>query len=397
MAGLEARSAAVLPLRDQVAIRREAGRRPLRYGGEYVGLVERLGGTRRGSLELSPEGLHFLPDDGSGPLHWPISRIRAVGASSTSLQLAVEGEPLRAIRLQTTSLRLWEELLEDLIRRQRCAPDAPGDVVEFLPRITMRDELERRAAGSDSPAATRGDPALAEAHAGEAGRGRHPTADHRSKRLTEETPKHEGNPLYRTLQRLVPVLARVLAGPLSVVGRENIPRTGPFLLIPNHQSFIDPIIVQAISPRPVYTMTKSTEFSAPGLGAVLPALLAFPAHRFEVDPQVVRRALRLLDDGRPVSIYMEGERSWDGRLQSPRLGTLRLILKAGVPVIPCGISGSYDVLPRWDHALRRAPIRVAFGAPMHFPQSDDRAEREALLADVARRLSGAIRELAGQD
>ena len=50
-----------------------------------------------------------------------------------------------------------------------------------------------------------------------------------------------------------------------------------------------------------------------------------------------------------MGVFPEGERSWDGRLQPLRSGTIRLLLKAGVPVIPCGMVGIYEVFPRWGH------------------------------------------------
>ncbi|MBX6363605.1 MAG: 1-acyl-sn-glycerol-3-phosphate acyltransferase [Gemmatimonadetes bacterium] len=195
--------------------------------------------------------------------------------------------------------------------------------------------------------------------------------------------------LYRFCQRLVR-LGWPLIGPLEVHGLENVPEHGPFLLIANHQSILDPILVQAIMRRPLYTMAKSTQFTGRIMGWLMPRLLAFPVRRYRVDPQVVRVALRHLDRGDGVGVYIEGERSWDGRLQPPRLGTVRLVLKAGVPVIPCGVSGTYDVWPRWDRGLRRAPVGVAFGAPIRFPKLDDRAEREKALPKAASDLMAAI-------
>ncbi|HSH45804.1 MAG TPA: lysophospholipid acyltransferase family protein [Longimicrobiales bacterium] len=198
---------------------------------------------------------------------------------------------------------------------------------------------------------------------------------------------------YRFAQRLARTLWPLVGG-LQVDGLENIPEEGPFLLLANHQSYLDPILIQAVIPRVVYAMAKSTQFSDPWTGGLLKRLKSFPARRFEVDPQSVRIALRKLQEGEGVAIYVEGERSWDGRLQEPRRGTLRVILKAGVPVIPCGISGAYDVWPRWDSRLRRGNVRIRFGQPMAFPQLDDRAERDALLPETRDRIMSTIADLA---
>lgn len=195
----------------------------------------------------------------------------------------------------------------------------------------------------------------------------------------------------QTLVRIVrPAVAK-----LEVTGLENIPAEGAFLLVANHQSYLDPVLIQATVRRPIHTMAKSTQFSDPLTGRILRKIKVFPVRRFEPDPQAVRIALRRLAEGEGVGIYVEGERTWDGRLQPPRLGALRLILKAGAPVVPCGVSGTYDMWPRWDRALERGRARLAFGPPMRFPQIDGKAERDAALPQTADRLMGALAELAG--
>jgi len=201
--------------------------------------------------------------------------------------------------------------------------------------------------------------------------------------------------LYGFLQHTVRAFWH-LVGPLHVRGAGNVPSNGPFLLIANHESYLDPILIQAVCPRPVRAMAKSTQFTSRFYRAIMVPLGAFPVRRFEIDPQAVRQVLRALEAGEGVCIYIEGERSWDARLQPPRLGTVRLILKAGVPVIPCAIRGSYDVMPRWDSRIRRAPVFITFGEPLRFPRLDSRADREAVLPLAASRITAAIQELLDQ-
>ncbi len=187
---------------------------------------------------------------------------------------------------------------------------------------------------------------------------------------------------------IMPVLTRT-----EVRGIEHIPETGPFFLIPNHQSVLDPLMLQAVCPRTVHAMTKSTQFGSPFMRWVLPRIGAFPTRRYRVDPQTVRVALRELKRGRGVGIYPEGERSWDATLQPLRRGTVRLLLKGGVPVVPCGISGSYDVWPRWSKRPRRCPVRIQFGEPILFGAHNDREAREAALPAATARIERALRGL----
>jgi 1-acyl-sn-glycerol-3-phosphate acyltransferase len=178
---------------------------------------------------------------------------------------------------------------------------------------------------------------------------------------------------------------------VEVRGLENVPETGAFLVIANHQSFLDPILVQAVCPRIVHAMAKSTQFGSPLYRGLMSQLFVFPVRRFEVDPQAVRQVLRRLKAGNGVVVYIEGERSWDGQLQPPRLGTVRLALKAGVPIVPVRIDGSYDAWPRWDRKIQRSRVRIEFREPLHLPQLDGRVAREPHVAEAADRLMAALR------
>lgn len=197
---------------------------------------------------------------------------------------------------------------------------------------------------------------------------------------------------YRTLKPVARVLGR-LGARVWINGLERIPSEGPFLLISNHQSALDPIFIQAWAPREIHAMTKSTQFRHPLFRWLIPRLRGFPTRRYRVDPQAVRVALRRLSEGKGVSIYAEGERTWDGRVHPFRRGTVRLALRAGVPIIPCGISGSFDVWPRWAGRPRRADVTVRYGEPIHWKAHRDRGERERALPEAAAALEAAVRDL----
>ena len=180
-------------------------------------------------------------------------------------------------------------------------------------------------------------------------------------------------------------------------GIDNLPAAGPCLLVPNHQSILDPLVLQMGLSRQVDSMTKSTQFSGLFFRWFLPRIHAFPVRRYRTDPQSVRVALRRLGEGRAVCVYPEGERSWDGRLQPLRRGTLRLILRAGVPVVPIGIDGTFRTWPRWARRPRRGfTAHVRIGKPIHFRAYLNRQEREAALPEAERVLRQALLELSGE-
>ncbi|CAN5622943.1 lysophospholipid acyltransferase family protein [soil metagenome] len=195
-------------------------------------------------------------------------------------------------------------------------------------------------------------------------------------------------------------LALPRIAPVEVHGLENLPDSGGALLLANHQSALDPFVLQTWSPRPVRAMTKSTQFGSPFMKWVLPRLGAFPVRRFQVDPQSVRTVLRLLAAGEWVCIYPEGERSWDARLQPFRRGALRTGLAAihlGTPVVPVGLDGMYDLLPRWGR-LRRPDraIRLSFGEPIRMGPFADRKERDDAIPEMRRKLQEALLQLSGE-
>jgi 1-acyl-sn-glycerol-3-phosphate acyltransferase len=203
------------------------------------------------------------------------------------------------------------------------------------------------------------------------------------------------HPLYWTLAHPTRWFLRATAR-IEVEGLDNVPMKGPFLILPNHQSVVDPFLVQSCCPRSVHSMTKSTQFGVPGVRWLLPRIGAFPVRRYQVDPQCVRVALRLLDRGEGVCIYPEGERSWDGSIYPFRRGTLHLALRAGVPIVPVGVGGTFQYWPRWL-ALPQpgARIRLAFGRPLQFEAITDREEREARLPGFERLLATRLRDLSG--
>lgn len=203
------------------------------------------------------------------------------------------------------------------------------------------------------------------------------------------------------------MLYRVLRGTMSLYfrarlkirfeGEENVPDKGPFIVVLSHQSHLDSLLLHTFCPRLMFTLAKSSVFRTRFMAWLAPRVGAVPTRRYQIDPQAVRVALRMIERGEGVGVFPEGERSWDGRLQPLRRGTIRLLLKAGVPVIPCGLVGTYEVFPRWGQmnwakvGFGREPVIIRYGQPMHFGKHDDRASREGALPEATLRIETALR------
>jgi 1-acyl-sn-glycerol-3-phosphate acyltransferase len=143
---------------------------------------------------------------------------------------------------------------------------------------------------------------------------------------------------------------------LRILGEEHVPRTGPLIVAANHVSNLDPPVLGAALPRPLYYMAKAELFRIPVLGAIITQLRAFPVDRARGDVSAIRRAVEVLKMGAAVGIFPEGGRNREGhnRIHS---GVALLASLTGAPVLPVYIDGTKE---------RFARITVIFGEPMTF-------------------------------
>ena len=168
---------------------------------------------------------------------------------------------------------------------------------------------------------------------------------------------------------------------LRVSNRQAIPRTGPFLLLPNHTSVMDPGWAAWRADRKMHFMASSNLFRSRVLGRLLSILGAFPKERFVKDRDSMAELQRLWDLGRGITIFSEGLRTWDGRTQRPSGGIGRLIKRLKGPVVFARIKSGHLFQPRWADYPRWVSVHVEYEGPVTWP---DEATAEEITADVAR-------------
>lgn len=152
---------------------------------------------------------------------------------------------------------------------------------------------------------------------------------------------------------------------LTVEGKENMPKTGPVLLASNHCSHLDPPLIALSVFRRLTFLAKEELFSVPVLGSLILSFGAHPVARRQGDVKAIRTALRLLKEGDVLLIFPEGTRSEDGHLQIFENGLAWLSLRAGVPVVPMHITGTYEAYPKGARFPRPAKVHVRLGAPIY--------------------------------
>ncbi len=123
-------------LQDRVLARFALGQEAIRYGSEYLGMMERLGEPRAGTLTLTTESLRLELEDGESHL-WPLEDIAALQASGRNVQVRPRGQPIISFSFPDTSARLWDESLAAALR-QCWRRLGRGEIMEFQPRIVAR-------------------------------------------------------------------------------------------------------------------------------------------------------------------------------------------------------------------------------------------------------------------
>ena len=199
---------------------------------------------------------------------------------------------------------------------------------------------------------------------------------------------------------IIGFVSRLLWG-ARIEGVEHLPRTGPFILVTNHTSNLDPLMMGWASGnqigRVVHFMAKIEMRSWPFLGWLATQSGVFFVRRGERDRAAQAFALEALADGRPIAIFPEGTRSRTGHLREGKPGAALLAMRSGVPLVPAGISGTQRIFPSGAWFPRSSKVRIRIGEPFTLPhQPTGRLDRDALAAGTERIMS-AIEQLLPED
>lgn len=194
---------------------------------------------------------------------------------------------------------------------------------------------------------------------------------------------------YRGLRFAVLALARALFR-FSVVGDDRLPRIGAAVLVSNHISWLDPILLPLALPRKPAFLAMEELWRMPGVGLVMRAWgrLAIPLNREAADAAAFKGALRALKDGAFLIVFPEGGISPDGRLRPFHRGAALLAARARVPLVPIAIAGTADALPLGRIIPRPRPITIRIGTPIPAPgpSRDDLARASDQAASQIRAL-----------
>jgi 1-acyl-sn-glycerol-3-phosphate acyltransferase len=204
---------------------------------------------------------------------------------------------------------------------------------------------------------------------------------------------HRRRPHYVIAQCVIRFVARVLMGYESS-GTENIPREGAFLVAASHKSNLDPLLVGASLPRELRYFAKRELFVNPMLGRLIRAYGAMPVDRAGADRRALTTALEILSSGQGLLIFPEGTRIRRPGVGEAKPGIGMLAIRSGAPVIPAWAGSTWN--PRRS-LLRRKPVRILFGAPLHFSSPADAGAARQAYEDATAVIMGAIARLGSDE
>jgi 1-acyl-sn-glycerol-3-phosphate acyltransferase len=180
----------------------------------------------------------------------------------------------------------------------------------------------------------------------------------------------------------------------EVHGAENVPKDGGCVIASNHVSFLDPALIgAAVRHRPVRFMARDTLFRNPLFGRFLRNILVMPISREKGDIGALKRSIEALRRGSCVGVFPEGTRSVTGELQPAKGGIGFLIAKAGVPVVPVYLDGSYRAYPKGGKFIKPCKIRIFIGQPIKPEELTSIGEDREGYATIGRLIMERISEL----
>lgn len=167
--------------------------------------------------------------------------------------------------------------------------------------------------------------------------------------------------------RMIQIFMQTLLVPLMRYRAEGLERypadTGALLLI-NHQSYLDPMLVGLPLRRPVSFLARDSLFRVPVIGWILKKTYVMPINRERAGTASIRTAISRMQEGYLVGVFPEGTRTESGEIGDLKPGFIALIRRVDQPIIPVGISGAYRAMPRGSLLIRPARVAVYVGEPL---------------------------------
>lgn len=191
----------------------------------------------------------------------------------------------------------------------------------------------------------------------------------------------------------------------DVKGLENLPVGRPFILAPNHASYLEHMLISSIIvpkiDKKLYFIAKKEHFegvSQKSWHKIWTRYVGYiPIDRKKGGEKALKKAVSYLKKGEVIVVYPEGTRTLTGKIQKGKTGVARLALWSKVPVVPVGIKGTFEILPKGKMIPKLKKATLKFGKPLYFSKYYNKPVTKKLLRAVTDTIMKKIAELSGQE
>lgn len=168
---------------------------------------------------------------------------------------------------------------------------------------------------------------------------------------------------------------------VETAGLEKLDASRTYIFMSNHTSNLDPPILLPLIPRRTSVMAKKELFSYPILGEVMRIGALVPVDRGNRDAgiEAVKAAAEVVRQGISMTIYVEGKRSFDGKLLPFKKGPFYLAMECGVPIVPITIVGTHEIMPKARFRISPGTAKIIFHDPI---EPAEFGSRECLMERV---------------
>jgi 1-acyl-sn-glycerol-3-phosphate acyltransferase len=175
---------------------------------------------------------------------------------------------------------------------------------------------------------------------------------------------------------------------LCIRGRENVPDKGAFLLVSNHQSYLDPIFCGVPFTKPLYFLARDSLFANWFFGWLISSVNAIPVKRGQADLSTMRTVIGRLKEGNGVCLFPEGTRTHNGKISSVKAGFGLLSRRGNAAIVPVMIDGAFECWPRHKKIFSPGYVVVWYGKAITVEQAKSMGDREVaeVVTDTLRQM-----------
>ena len=206
---------------------------------------------------------------------------------------------------------------------------------------------------------------------------------------------------------MVYLIPKLTIGPLvklwikKVSGIQNIPADKGFIIAANHASYMDHLMIASIImpylDKKIHFLAKKEHFDNIFKKAWHNYAGAIPLDRQSGDKKALRWAIKALKENRIIAIHPEGTRSLTGKLQKAKTGVARLALLSKEPVLPIGLIGTFEILPKGKYMPKAKKAIMNIGEPMYFEKYYNKKINKKMLREVTTKIMKEIAKLSNQE